>query len=181
MRGEERKSNMGILPMLSTGKMKPGRDGWLSRPRWMGCATFRRTAEPAVPTGFRPRIRSALSSKSLLDPVPFGAEGESGMYHHSRRGAGSSGASKGSPSKHPAVSSKYPTGQPFASLAGPFRSEREKSIRSRPTFSSLVADSASSSSSRCSSSLAITLMDATIAPLPGCSRARSDAPDPLVG
>jgi hypothetical protein len=81
--------------------------------------------------------------------------------HHqspSGTGGGSSGASRVSPSKLPAVSSKYRSGHPRASFAGLSGSARENSIKSLTTRSSLLAESASSSRSLFSNSAAIALM-----------------------
>ena len=103
-------------------------------------------------------------------------------HHHSVGGAGggSSGASSRSPSKLPAVSSKYPSGHPRASVAGFLRSARESSIKSLTTRSSLLAESSSSSRSLFSNSAATALMRYRISPQRRISRRRShSAPIPV--
>lgn len=81
-------------------------------------------------------------------------------HHHSVAGAGggSSGASRRSPSKQPAVDSKYPSGQSWVFFEGFAGSVRENSIRLLTTRSSLLAESASSSRSLFSNSAATALI-----------------------
>lgn len=93
----------------------------------------------------------------IHDPC-VGIDGKA--HHHSVAGAGggSSGASRRSPSKLPAVDSKYPSGQAWVFFEGFAGSVRENSIRLLTTRSSLLAESASSSRSLFSNSAATALM-----------------------